>query len=94
MPKGVAAGPLLGVRSPPIFVYLIVNLNNLPIKSDWRAGVRRRHCNDGIDRVGLIVRLHKHSASNDTAHGVPDQDDRRGIGQIGVADNFVGVGIQ
>ena len=44
----------------------------------WR-GVRRRQGNDGLHRVGDVVRVHKDATCDDPTDRVADKNDRRDV---------------
>lgn len=94
MPKRVVACPFLRIRSPPVFVDLVIYLDNLAVKGDRGPSMRRGHGNYGVDRVRLVVGLDEHRSRDDATHGVADDDDRGGVGEARVATGSLRIRIE
>lgn len=94
MPKRIIVCPLFRIRPSPIVVDFVVDLNDLTVKGDWGASMRRGHGNYSIDGVGLVVGLNKHRSSNNTAHGVTQNNDGSGIREIRSSGSPLRVGVE
>lgn len=70
---------------PPIIVDVFVCLDDLAVKGHRRPGVRRRHGDDGVDRVRLVVGHDEHCPRNNSSHRVAQHYHRGRVGKIRVS---------
>lgn len=94
MPQWVVIGPGLRVCFAPVIVDLLVGLDDVRFERHRWFGVGRRHCDDGVDRISLVIRHGESCARNDSTHGVTDKDHGTGIGKLWVSAGASGIVVE
>ena len=91
MPQWVVIGPGLRVSFAPVIVDLLVGLDDVRFERHGWFCVGRGHGDDGVDRIGLVIRHGERCARDDSTHGVADKDHGTGIGKLGVPAGASGI---